>query len=108
VLLVYGFNSVVQSIMNLVQIGHYEKPFHPEIGSAIEQLLFELPSPAVCQLLATEIRNTIANFEPRALVQNVYVEIEPESGNGYDVTIVFTVVGIPQQVTISLFLQRIR
>ena len=42
---VVGTNSVVQSLMNLVQLNHYEKPFHPEIGSNIRKLLFEQLSP---------------------------------------------------------------
>ena len=36
-----GAAAVKRSVRNLVQYGHFEKPFHPEIGSGIRDLLFE-------------------------------------------------------------------
>ena len=33
--------SVKRSVRNLVLMNHYEKPFHPEIGSGIREMLFE-------------------------------------------------------------------
>ena len=34
-------NAVKRSIRNLLLTNHYERPFHPEIGSDIPALLFE-------------------------------------------------------------------
>lgn len=33
-----GVNSVVQSIINLIQTNHYERPFHPEIGGNVRSI----------------------------------------------------------------------
>ena len=33
--------AVKRSVRNLVQIGQYEKPFHPEIASGVRDVLFE-------------------------------------------------------------------
>ena len=33
--------AIKRSVRNLVQLNHYEKPFHPEIGSNIRATLFE-------------------------------------------------------------------
>ena len=32
--------AVKRSVRNLVLLNHYEKPFHPEIGSGIREMLF--------------------------------------------------------------------
>ena len=32
--------SVKRSVRNLMQTNHYEKPFHPEIGSNLRAMLF--------------------------------------------------------------------
>lgn len=104
-----GSAAVIQAVINLIQIGHYEKPYHPEIGSGVTQLLFELATPATCQLIAKEIRNTLKNFEPRVEVQDVVVQTATNgTDNGFNVTIQFLIVGVPQQFTISLFLTRVR
>lgn len=104
-----GAASVIQSVMNLIQLGHYEKPYHPEVGSGVTQLLFEQGSPATCQLIAKEIQNTLKNFEPRVNVVNVLVEVATSgSSSGFNVTIQFSIVSIPQPITISVFLERIR
>ena len=34
--------SVKRSVKNLINLNHYEKPFHPEIGSNLRGMLFEL------------------------------------------------------------------
>lgn len=104
-----GIASIVQSVINLVQLGHYEYPFHPEKGAAVRQLLFELPSPVTCQLISKEIRTVLDNFEPRVQTLDVVVEVnQTGSISGYNVTVSFLIIGIPQPITISVFLERIR
>lgn len=107
VLKVNGMQSVVQSVMNLVQLNHYEVPFHPEIGGNIRKLLFELADPVTANLLSEEIKNLITNFEPRAKVIDVLVESDIDN-NGFNVTIMFFVLSNTQPLTISFFLTRVR
>ena len=107
ILKVVGAQAVVQSIMNLVQYNHYEKPFHPEVGSGIRSLLFELADPVTATQLADEIRTAIANFEPRATVLGVYVQSTAD-GNGYNVTVEFSIVTLPNPVSIVIYLERLR
>jgi phage baseplate assembly protein W len=33
--------AVKRSVRNLINLNHYEKPFHPEIGSNLRAMLFE-------------------------------------------------------------------
>jgi phage baseplate assembly protein W len=105
---VTGVNSVIQSIANLVQTNHYERPFHPPIGGNVRKLLFDLLSPLTAQLISEEIKDVLANYEPRAVVQDVIVATNAQL-NGYNVTIVFTVSGgVSTPISISVFLQRLR
>ena len=60
--------AVKRSIRNLVLLNHYEKPFHPEIGSGVRDMLFELMTPVTAVILTRKIEDVINNFEPRARV----------------------------------------
>ena len=57
--------AVKRSVRNLVQYGFYEKPFHPEIGSGVRDMLFENMTPITAQTLSKQIEDVITNFEPR-------------------------------------------
>jgi len=103
-----GVNAVVQSITNLVLTNHYERPFHPEIGSNVRRLLFDLADSVTAQLISEEIKDTLANFEPRATVLDVIVSTD-DTQDGYNVSILFQVSGgIATPIQISVFLERLR
>jgi uncharacterized protein len=105
--MVTGTNSVVQSLMNLLQLNNYEKPFHPEITSSIRALLFEPLDPIVAGSLKVEIVNLIENFEPR--VSLLSVDVTPDYDNDlFNVVIEFNVLNNTNPLTITAFLQRVR
>ena len=83
-------NAVKRSIRNLLLTNHYERPFHPEIGSDIPALLFENFGPITGNQLSRNIEEMILNFEPRARVETVECFPVPDS-NRYDVLIYFYV-----------------
>jgi phage baseplate assembly protein W len=103
---VTGTNSVVQSLMNLVQINYFEKPFHPEIGSNIRGLLFEQMDPLTSNALSKEIKVLVENFEPRVSINNVIVQADYDK-NGYNIEIDFEILSVNNTFTISTFLQRL-
>ena len=63
--------AVKRSVRNLVLLNHFEKPFHPEIGSGVRDMLFELMTPVTAQILTRKIEDVITNFEPRARLVSV-------------------------------------
>ena len=63
--------AVKRSIRNLVLTNHYEKPFHPEIGSGVRDMLFEPMSALTAHVLTRKIEDVIENFEPRARIIGV-------------------------------------
>ena len=99
--------AVKQSVRNLILTNHFERPFHPEIGSSIRDLLFETITPLNAVLLEDRIREVIVNFEPRAELTGIQVFDEIDN-NQYRVIINFTVLGSSEGVTITEFLQRLR
>ena len=44
-------NAVKRSIRNLIQTNFYERPFHPELGSGVRQMLFEPQTPLTATYL---------------------------------------------------------
>ena len=100
--------AVKRSVRNLVQYGHFEKPFHPEIGSGVRDLLFENMTPFTANTLARKIEDVITNFEPRALLAGVEV-IPRYDENNYEVIVEFYINNAPSElVDLSFTLERIR
>lgn len=100
--------AIKRSVRNLVQYNHYEKPFHPEIGSGIRGLLFENMSPFVSNVLKRKIEDTITNFEPRVTLADVNVNSNFDT-NQYEVTIEFYIDNTENElIDLSFNLERIR
>jgi len=100
-------NAIKQSIRNLVMTNHYEKPFHPEIGSQAYTMLFEPFSPMLQAMLERSIIQTIENFEPRADVVTVEVSLNPDNNTAY-ISVVFKIVNTERPITVDFTLQRTR
>ena len=99
--------AVKRSVKNLIQTNFYERPFHPELGCGIRELLFENFTPMTKIFLQRKIEEVLINYEPRINLQNVAVD-DDQDNNRLVVDIYFYVVGVPGQQTVSTFLQRIR
>ena len=105
---VTDIQAVKRSVRNLVLLNHYEKPFHPEIGSGVRDVLFEPMTPLTSHSLAIEIEDVIENFEPRAKLVGVRA-LPNLDRNEYEVSVEFYVVNAPTElVDLSIFLERLR
>ena len=105
---VTDIQAVKRSIRNLVLTNHYEKPFHPEIGSGVRGILFEPMTPLTAHILTRKIEDVIVNFEPRARL--ISVRAQPNlDRNEYECTIEFYVANAPTElVDLTVFLERLR
>ena len=90
-------NAVKRSMKNLLHTNHYDRPFHPEIGSAIQHLLFEDYGPITANRMQRAIEEVIGNFEPRARITQVDCNPMPES-NDYEIIINFYVENLPAEI----------
>ena len=99
-----GDVAVKQAIKNLIRTDYYERRMRPGLGSSVKRLLFE-PADNITEIRVKDaILETIKNHEKRARVQNISVK-STRDGAGYDVTIVFSIIGKNQPVTFSTCLE---
>ena len=99
--------AVKRSVRNLISLNHYEKPFHPEIGSNLRGMLFENITPQISHYIGKQIEFLIKNYEPRCKL--VEVDNRPNlDRNGYSVSISFYVVNVSKPVQLETFLERLR
>ena len=99
--------AVKRSVRNLISTNHYEKPFHPEIGSNLRGMLFELMSPQMNHVISKQIENLIKNYEPRCNLTQVHTQPMFDR-NGYSIQISFMVNNYPDPVVVESFLERLR
>ena len=111
--------AIKRSVRNLIQTNYYERPFHPELGCGIRQLLFENYTPMTSIFLKRKIEEVLQNYEPRVNLTSILInndnfsDLKVFSGNEIDnnkivVSIHFYIVGVagPQSTTVEL--QRLR
>ena len=105
---VTDIQAVKRSILNLVLLNAYEKPFHPEIAGGVREMLFELMSPMSAQIIARKVELVIRNFEPRARL--IGVRATPDlDRNAYELTVEFYIVNAPTElVDLTVMLERLR
>jgi phage baseplate assembly protein W len=104
---VTGDMAVITSIKNLVLTSHYERPFQPDLGCNVRNLLFENLDIITASVLEREITQMITNYEPRAQVLSVVV-IPNEDINAFSVSMQFGIVNRTEPVSIRFNLERLR
>ena len=99
--------AVKRSVRNLINTSHYDRPFHPEIGSSVRGLLFEPITPLTSLNLQRKVEEVLTNFEPR--IRLVQVLSRPDADlNRYSLRISLYVIGTTLPVTVETFLERLR
>ena len=84
--------AIVQSITSLLLTRKGERPFQPDLGCDIQDILFEPLDYASAGTIKQEIRNTLSRYEPRAFVEQLRCEPDFEN-NGYNVELQYTITG---------------
>ncbi len=107
VALSYDEQAVVRSVRNLLLTGFYERPFQPNLGSNLNKLLFEPADQITSNLIESEIKNVISNFEPRVTINTINVTISPDE-NSFNLSMTFFVGNNTRATTVTLLLQRSR
>ena len=103
----YDENAIKQSVKNLLQLRHYEKPWHSEIGSPLRELLFENITPLTEAMAKRAIIDVISNFEPRVNLIDVNV-IASDENNSLYISVVFRIVNTERPITLDFILERTR
>lgn len=110
VAMVENEQSVIQSIKNLVFTNVFERPYQPMIGSKIQNLNFNLNDAVTQNDIVETLTETITNFEPRAQQVQVLVSNSPNmiDANEIEITIIFSLKNINNNIQFSFTLPRVR
>jgi len=96
--------AIARSIRNLVLTKPGERFFNHDLGSRVNDLLFENVDTLTASSVKSEIENTIRNFEPRVKLLTTQVSANIDSYE-FDVVITYEIVGIEaeaQQLSFAL------
>ena len=99
--------SIKQSMKMLLMTMFYERPFHSNIGSPINTLLFEPISPMLNVILQKHVEQVLANFEPRIDVDSVQIALREEL-NSVDIKIYYRVLNTSALQVFDIILERTR
>ena len=99
--------AVKRSVRNLINTNFYERPFHPELGCGVREMLFENYTPMTGIFMRRKIEEVLSNYEPRARLTSIEVN-EQMDRNAIDVVVNFYVLNLPNPVSVTTTLQRIR
>lgn len=99
--------AVKAAVKNLVLTSFGERPFQPNLGSAIKSLLFEPADRISIAVLRKSIVDVLRKNEPR--IDSITIEVKDESENNrYVIDLGFRVISLNQEVDVSFYLQRVR
>jgi phage baseplate assembly protein W len=101
-------DAVKRAVRNLILTNFGERPYEPLYGGNVRALLFEnTDDPLLESLIQTRIEAAIENFEPRAKVDRVVVDVKPDS-NALVIKIRFTIVNERFPVDLEVAIERVR
>lgn len=101
-------DAVKRAVRNLILTNFGERPYEPLYGGNVRALLFEnTDDPLLESLIRTRIEAAIENFEPRAKVDRVIVDLKPDS-NALVIKIRFTIINERFPVDLEVAIERVR
>ena len=84
-----------------------ERPFQPNVGSGIFDLLFEHANMYTFEGVRNSIQDMLYSYEPR--INQVRVKIDGnDEKNEMHVTVGFNVTGVANDATVDFYLERLR
>lgn len=99
--------AIKESIKNIILTNKGERPFNPDFGSNVRQMLFENVTPQTIDTTRELIREAIENFEPRCKLIGVDITGDIDR-NDIRVDIVFQVINTDTATRFSVILNRVR
>jgi phage baseplate assembly protein W len=100
-------SSIIQSLKSLLFTMPGERPFQPNLGSPLYNLLFEPLDDISMALIDKTIEHTIQNYEPRVTLDLVQIFPNDEE-NEVQISIFFTVKGTQTPASFTTTLKRLR
>ena len=99
--------AVKESIINLILTDKGERPYQPNLGCSIREMLFDLVTPDTLLVSREIIIETINLYEPRANIIGVDVTSSIDD-NALDVTIVFNLINSEEDIILTTTITRVK
>ena len=100
--------AIVQSITALLLTRKGERPFQPQLGCGIQNVLFEPLDYGSAGIIRSEIREVLNRYEPRIRIDDIACEPDFDN-NGYNVELTFTMIGREDApIAVEFILERTR
>ena len=100
-------DAVINAVKNLIFSNFHERPFRPNLGSNLSNILFEPADIITIIRLKQSILEVLRKNEPR--IDSIAAEVIDDSDNNrYHVNLTFRVISRNVEVDITLFLSRLR
>ena len=100
--------AIAQSIKGLLLTRKGERPFQPNIGSSVMDLLFEPLDYGTGAMIKKEITKCLSTYEGRIVIVKLACILDFDN-NGYDIELEYMIVGRSDQpVAVDFFLSRTR
>jgi len=89
-------DAIKRSIKNIILTNKFERPFKPNFGASVRNMLFELDSQRQVRRFTKDIEKLISALEPR--VNNVRVNVGEMESNTLNMTVFYNITnGLPNQ-----------
>lgn len=99
-------DAVRRSVRNIILTNKYERPFKPNFGGSLRDMLFELDTTPKLRRAVDRIKKELATFEPR--VNNVQVIFEENNNNEVRCTIIYDIANSVSNQQVEFTLTRAR
>lgn len=99
--------AVKQAVKNILLTNPGEKPFHPNFGAGLNNLIFELVDDDSEEEINDAIEIAIKNYEPRAKVINTIINLQHDR-NSIAVQVQFQILSTSEIVVLETTLVRVR
>ena len=100
--------AIVQAITALLLTRKGERPFQPQLGCGIQNVLFEPLDYGSAGIIRSEIKDVLNRYEPRITIDSIRCTPD-DFNNGYEVEMSYTIVGRDDApVAVEFFLERTR
>lgn len=108
IIAIFNEDAIKNSVINLVRTKIGSRFFRPDLGTIIEDSLFELTTTELSFTIENQVNEVLRNNEPRILVTEINVNVN-EDDNELDIGITYNIIGIePNEQTINVILKPTR
>ena len=104
---VKDIDAVKNAVKNLLLTDRGERPFRPNLGSGLMDLLFEHNNPYTIQAVRARIIDMLQAYEPRINQVKVSIQDLPDD-NAIHVKVGFNITQISDDQEVEFYLERLR